>query len=550
MEALKTDALASLFAISNTVLGDAIGGSLVESALMFWETLWPLVLGFGIAGIVQACASRDGMEKVLGNHRAGAISRAAGYGMLSSSCSYAASAMTKNLVVKGADFITAMVFMVASTNLVIEIGLVLIALMGWQFAVAEFVGGPIMIVLLALLGTLLFPAVVTRPAQQRLQRKSDASSSSTSTAEPSVSLAKKLRTPATWANAASYTLADLTMLRKELLIGFLVAGALTSFVPDATWEMVFAQGHGLWTSIQNAFIGPLIAVISFVCSVGNVALAASLWQGGISFGGVVAFIFGDLITLPLLLIYRKYYGPQLALRMWLGLWLVMSVSGLLVELIFSHIGLIPAVRQTATAQASFAWNSTTWLNLVAMAALLGASWLARNKERFGGGSGYAIDPICGMQVEIANAPAHRCKDHTDYWFCSDHCADKFDQAGAPEPKPQHHKQVPTTEASPCKDPVCGMDVDPATAKVSRTYGGTKVFFCGNHCAEKFDQNPTQYCQPSADCKDPVCGMSVDPATAKVSRTYSGTTVFFCGSHCGDKFDQDPERYLKTESSHA
>ena len=482
------------------MLGDAIGGSLVESALMFWETLWPLVLGFGIAGVVQACASRDGMEKVLGNHRAGAISRAAGYGMLSSSCSYAASAMTKNLVVKGADFITAMVFMVASTNLVIEIGLVLIALMGWQFAVAEFVGGPIMIVLLALLGTLLFPAVITRPAQQRLQRKSDSQNAPTEASQTSVGLAKKLRTPATWANAASYTLADLTMLRKELLIGFLVAGALTRFVPDATWELIFVQGHGFWTSVQNAFIGPLIAVISFVCSVGNVALAASLWQGGISFGGVVAFIFGDLITLPLLLIYRKYYGPQLALRMWLGLWLVMSVSGLLVELIFSQIGLIPAVRQTATAQASFAWDSTTWLNLVAIAALLGASWLARHKERFGGGSGYAIDPICGMQVEIANAPAHRCKDHTDYWFCSDHCADKFDKAEAPAAKPDHHQSVPAANTTTTKDPVCGM--------------------------------------------------SVDPTTAKVSRTYAGTTVFFCGSHCGDKFDQDPERYLKTESSHA
>ena len=460
--------------------------------LMFWATLWPLALGFSISGVVQACASRSGMERIMGNHRPGAVVRASALGMLSSSCSYAASAMSKNLFAKGADFITAQVFMLASTNLVIEIGLVLIVLLGWPFAAAEFIGGPIMIVLLAWWGATLFPHNLTHPAQERLREGSTADQASE--AAPGMSgLRTKLSTPATWANAAGYTLADLTMLRKELLIGFVVAGLLTTVVPDAVWRVVFLQNQGIWTSIQNAFIGPLVAVISFVCSVGNVAMAAALWTGGVSFGGVIAFIFGDLITLPLVLIYRKYYGPKLALRLMLSLWLLMSISGLMVEGLFHVAGWIPSVRTHAGQSLAMGWNTTTWLNVLALTGMLLAWWMARHKERFGGGSGYAIDPVCGMQVEKVNAPATRERAGQRFWFCSDHCAEHFDQSGdTPSSAPVQANLSPSLEANvlgktEAKDPVCGMTVTITASTPHRRQGKVDVWFCSTRCADAFDQ---------------------------------------------------------------
>ncbi|MFL0780378.1 MAG: permease [Prochlorococcus sp.] len=373
-----------------------IGKSLWQSWLMFWATLWPLALGFAFSGWVQAFTSRKGMEKSLGNHRVPAILRATVFGAASSSCSYAATSMSRSLFSKGADFITSLVFMVASTNLVVEIALVLIALLGWQFAAAEFVGGPIMIALLAWLGIRFFPAKLTRSLRERLNRNSEAGGHhhdhGNGAGDNPRSIPQKLKDPGCWANAASYTIMDLSMLRNELVIGFVIAGALTILVPEALWQHLFLQDHGVLTSIQNAFIGPLIAVISFVCSVGNVAMAASLWHAGISFGGVISFIFGDLITLPLLLIYSKMYGRAIALRMFLGLWLLMAISGLITEWIFSVANLIPADREISISAETFTWNSTTVINIIAILLLALAWWIARNKHRFGA----ATDSSCEM----------------------------------------------------------------------------------------------------------------------------------------------------------
>ena len=318
-----------------TVLVD-IGRSLREGFFMFWETLWPLVLGFGLSGAVQSFVSRDAMQRRLGNHRTPAVVRASGYGMVSSSCSYAASAMAKSLFVKGADYIAAMVFMFASTNLVIELGIVLIVLMGWQFAVSEFVGGIIMIVLLATVGALWLRGRLVVQARERLQAGG-----------PRIPITARCdrrpqrpragpcppgcaRAPA-GPTSATYTMSDLTMVRRELIIGYTVAGFLAVLVPTSVWQAVFITGHGFWTSLENAVVGPFIAIISFVCSIGNVPLAASLWKGGISFGGVIAFIFADLITFPLLLIYRRYYGTRLMLRMLVVFWALMSTAGLVTE---------------------------------------------------------------------------------------------------------------------------------------------------------------------------------------------------------------------------
>ena len=215
------------------------------------------------------------------------------------------------------------------------------------------------------------------------------------------------------------------MLRRELAIGYVVAGFLTELVPIHVWDDLFIHGHGFWTALENVVVGPFIAVISFVCSIGNVPLAATLWTGGISFGGVVAFIFSDLITLPLLLIYRRYYGTRLTLRLVAVFWAVMSAAGLIVEGLFSAAGLVPGTRRLHAVTTTFQWDYTTFLDLafLALAGLL--YWLYRNRERLGGGTGYTLDPVCGMQVQTANAPATFVHDGRRYWFCSDQCRDRF-----------------------------------------------------------------------------------------------------------------------------
>src|SRR5438128_138946 len=307
----------------------AIADSLRMAFFMFWETLWPLVFGFGLSGAVQAFVSRSQMQRVMGDRRPKTLGLAAVFGAASSSCSYAASAMAKSLFAKGADFTTAMVFMLASTNLVIELGLVLWILIGWQFALSEYVGGIIMIGLLALVARFFFrPALVER-ARERLVRPTPNVPGKGGGSENEagvVPLARRLRSPAAWADAASYAMADLVMLRKEMLIGYLVAGFLAVMVPTTLWNAIFFHGHGVLTSIENVIVGPLIAILSFVCSIGNVPLAAALWKGGISFGGVVSFIFADLITFPLLLIYRRFYGWALTMRILAAFWLVMAVG--------------------------------------------------------------------------------------------------------------------------------------------------------------------------------------------------------------------------------
>jgi uncharacterized membrane protein YraQ (UPF0718 family)/YHS domain-containing protein len=407
---------------------DTIGRSLREGFFMFWETLWPLILGFGLSGAVQAFVGREAMQAKLGDHGPAAVTRSSLYGMASSSCSYAATALAKSLFMKGADFVASMVFMFASTNLVIELGIVLVVLIGWQFALSELVGGIIMIVLLSLLGGLWFRGRQVVEARARLN--DEASHDHPHGPAENTELqhrpwSQRLRSKSGWADAATFTMSDLTMLRRELLIGYTVAGFLTVAVPIHFWNTVFLHGHGFWTSLENAVVGPFIAIISFVCSIGNVPLAASLWAGGISFGGVVAFLFADLITFPLLLIYRRYYGTRLTLRMLVLFWAVMSTAGLITEGLFLAAGLVPTSRPTQVAPAHFSWNYTTYLNLVFLAAFAVLYATYRNRDRLGGGGGYARDPVCGMQVETANAPATTTVGGDPIHFCSDRCGERF-----------------------------------------------------------------------------------------------------------------------------
>jgi uncharacterized protein len=215
-----------------------------------------------------------------------------------------------------------------------------------------------------------------------------------------------------------------------MAVGYLVAGFLATLVPVSVWHAVFLRGHGFWTSLQNVVVGPLIAIVSFVCSIGNVPLAAALWQGGISFGGVVSFIFADLLTLPLLLIYRRFYGTRMMLRMLSVFWLVISLAGLLTEGIFAAAGLVPATRPVQVVADHFSWNYTTILNFVFLGLFGLLYWTYRNRDRLGGGERYATDPVCGMQVEIALAPASTVHQGRRAHFCSDRCRLRFDEEQA------------------------------------------------------------------------------------------------------------------------
>jgi len=541
---------------------DTIGRSLFDGFGMFWETLWALVLGFALSGAVQAFVSRAEMQRALGDHRPATLARASFFGTVSSSCSYAASALAKTLFSRGADFTAAQAFMFASTNLVLELGIVLWLLIGWQFAVAEFVGGAIMIVLLAVV----LPRVV-RPAEQqralqRLVADEQAATGHEHHSEPDDAAGAQLpwrtriRSMAGWSDAAGYTISDVTMLRKELVIGFVVAGFAEAAVPVSFWQSLFWTGHGFWSVAENVILGPFLAIISFVCSIGNVPLAAALWAGGISFGGVIAFVFADLITLPLLLIYRKYYGTRLTLKLLAVFWATMSLAGLATEYLFKAAGLLPAPPLPGHAIVGrdvYGWNYTTVLDVIALVAFAGLYWLYRNRERFGGGTGYAKDPVCGMQVQTSQAPATTRHAGTAVFFCSDHCKhrfvadpDRYARGDARETTgSQHEHQHGVGKeyqpgAAQVRDPVCGMTVDPTTAAAHEAYAGQTFHFCGTGCADSFTADPLAYLSEAG---DPVCGMSVDVAHPGGEAVAGGRRYVFCGPGCAQAFTADPQPYL-------
>ena len=376
---------------------------------MLFHTFWALILGFTLSGAVQAFASRNKMKEQLGDDSFKSVFKASLFGIISSSCSYSASALAKSLFSKGANFTSSIVFMFASTNLVIELGLVLWIMMGWQFAVAEFFGGAIMIILLKLLIPRLIPATLIESSRKGLEKPE------------SVNVTRK----ANWHDAAGYTIGDFKMLRYELVIGFLVAGLAAKLVPESFWSAIFLSGNGIITTIQNVIIGPVIAFISFVCSVGNIPLAATLWHGGISFGGTIAFIYADLIAFPLVMIYRKYYGTKLAIRLTLVFWLVMSLSGLITELVFQSLNLIPAMDHSMSHSMKIGFNYTTVLNVIALGLITWIFWMYRTRDKSSPDQIFAQDLICGMQVRISDAPASYVHEGKNYYFCMPGCRDSF-----------------------------------------------------------------------------------------------------------------------------
>jgi uncharacterized protein len=345
--------------------------ALAIAASMTWEVLWALILGFTLSAIVQAVVRRESVIRLLGDDRPRTLTIAAGLGAASSSCSYAAVALARTLFRKGAHFTAAMAFEIASTNLVVELGILLALLLGWQFTAAEFIGGPIMIALVALLLRVALRERLLREARVQADRGVAGSMEGHAAMDMSVggtgSLWQRLASRPGFTAVSHIYVMEWASIARDLVGGLLIAGALAAWVPESLWQSFFLTSHPVLSVIWGPLVGPLVAVVSFVCSIGNVPLAAVLWNGGISFGGVVAFIFADLIILPIINIYRKYYGWRTALTVTGVFYLAMVVAGYAVELLFGATGLTPTTRDAKVIEAGISWNYTTWLNIVFLA---------------------------------------------------------------------------------------------------------------------------------------------------------------------------------------
>jgi uncharacterized protein len=354
---------------------DAIVRALSMAFAMGWEILWPLILGFTLSGIVQAVVSHSEMSRLLPDDRPRSIATALGLGAASSSCSYAAVALARSIFRKGANFTAAMAFELASTNLVLELSIIIIVLMGWQFALAEFVGAPIMVAVMVLLfRTFLSPGLL-REAKEQADRGITGRMEGMADMDMAVtegSLWQRITSDEGRTAISHSFVMDWASVWMDIVGGLLIAGALAAWVPQEFWRGFFLADHPLLAKLWGPLIGPLVAVVSFVCSVGNIPLAAVLWNNGISFGGVIAFIFADLIVLPILDIYRKYYGLKMTGFLLTTFYTAMAAAALIVEAIFAALGLIPTARQAQVVEASISWNYTTWLNIVflILAALL------------------------------------------------------------------------------------------------------------------------------------------------------------------------------------
>jgi uncharacterized membrane protein YraQ (UPF0718 family) len=353
----------------------AFGHALWMAFAMLWEILWPLILGFGLSAVVQAVVSKSEMTRLLPDDSSKSLAIACGLGAASSSCSYAAVALARSIFRKGASFTAAMAFQLASTNLVAELTIIIIVLMGWQFAAAEFLGGPLMVVLVALLFRRFLSRRLITEARAQAGRGLKGKMEAHAEMDMSMtegSLWQRITSKDGFTATSHYFVMDLAAVWKDIAVGLLIAGALAAWVPADFWNNFFLVSHPIAAKIWGPIVGPIVAVLSFVCSVGNVPLAAVLWNGGISFGGVIAFIYADLLVLPIIDIYRKYYGWKVTGLIVGVFYVAMVLAALLVELLFEALGLIPSHRAAQIVEMSISFNYTTVLNIIflAIAALL------------------------------------------------------------------------------------------------------------------------------------------------------------------------------------
>jgi uncharacterized protein len=431
---------------------DAVLHALQISFFMLWEVFWPLALGFLLSAMVQTVVSKRAVASALGKPDLKGFILACGLGAASSSCSYAAVAVARALFRRGASFVNAIIFEFASTNLVFELGLVLLILLGWQFVAAEFAGGLLMAVIL----WILFKMTLRRRMVDEARRQAERGvfgSTHEAHGDMDVSITdgpflSRLFSPRAFTAISHAFYMDLNALYVDLGLGFLIAGALAAWVPNSWWQAFFLTNHPTLNEFWGPLIGPVISMLSFVCSVGNVPLAVVLWNGGISFGGVISFLFADLIILPILNIYRKYYGGRTALYLLAVSYAAMALAGFLVGGAFQLLGLAPANHHVTVFETQPTWNYTTFLDLAFLALMAVLAW------RF----------VTTGGIDMLRAHARR----------------------------------PAAAATMVRDPVCGMTVDPENAEYRSSQKGETYYFCSAGCKQTFDKDPAKYlARPSA-----------------------------------------------------
>ena len=424
----------------------AILHALQISFFMLWEVLWPLAFGFLLSAMIQTVVSKRAVASALGRPDLKGFLLACGLGAASSSCSYAAVAVARTLFRRGASFVNAIIFEFASTNLVFELGLVLLILLGWQFVAAEFAGGLLMAEILWILFRVTLRQRMVDEARRQAERGVFGSTHEAH-GEMDVSITdgpflSRLFSPRAFTAMAHSFYMDLNGVYTDLGLGFLIAGALAAWVPNSWWQAFFLTNHPTLNEFWSPLIGPLISMLSFVCSVGNVPLAAVLWNGGISFGGVISFIFADLIILPILNIYRKYYGGRTALYL-LGIsYAAMALAGFLIGGAFQLLGLAPTNHHVTVFEIQPSWNYTTFLDIAALVLMAVLAW------RF----------VTTGGIEMLRA----------------------------------HTSRPEAEAKLVRDPVCGMSVDGGDAKYRSFQKGETYYFCSAGCKQTFDEDPSKY----------------------------------------------------------
>jgi uncharacterized membrane protein YraQ (UPF0718 family)/YHS domain-containing protein len=395
---------------------EVIWHGLRDSLLMAWAVWWALVLGFAISAIVQAWVPRERIESALSGSGARPVALATGLGAASSSCSYAAIAIAKSLFQKGASAATALAFQFASTNLVWELGLVLWVLLGWQFTLAEYLGGIVMIALMTLALRAFVSPALERHAREHA-RRADSGHQHPVAGGP-MSWRKRLRSVSAWSDVAHNFRGDWQMLYKEIAVGFLLAGFIAQLGNDFFNGLFLHDTGGVLGAVENVLVGPIIAMLSFVCSIGNVPLAAVLWSGGISFAGVLSFLFADLIVLPIVAIYRKYYGASYATRIVALMFVTMVAAALIVDLLFSAMGLIPTGPRPSREDifGTISLDYKLLLNVLGLALFAVFFWLTRRRG--------VSDPVCGMKVDRAKALRGDFAGES-FYFCSEHCLNSF-----------------------------------------------------------------------------------------------------------------------------
>ena len=383
-----------------------LGDALLMAAGMFWQTGWSLVLGFTISALLQAVVSTDQMRRAFGRAGFKEIATATLAGAASSSCSYASAAIMRTLFKKGAALVTALAFLFASTNLVIELGIILYLLLGWPFMLGEWIGGIVLIAIMTLLVRMTYPTNLVEAARSHTERGKGHEHQTM--AVVGATWRDRLTNPHTRVMVAQNFAMEWFMLWKDLLAGFLIAGFLAAFVPGDAWKTLFLSGQPAWLQMPvNAIVGPIVAIVTFVCSIGNVPLAAILWAGGASFGGVLAFLYADLIVLPLLDVYRRYFGWRMAAYIGGIFFVTMAAAALVMDLAFSALGLVPTPNENIRAQITdFSLNYTFWLNLVFGVLAVYLFWVSHKHPMDHGHAGHHAGGVPADEPR-PSAPAHR-----------------------------------------------------------------------------------------------------------------------------------------------